>query len=361
LWSLGLSKREIFDSGGQSSMKISDDIFEFLASDPGFDFGDLARAAEDDKSPIYARLGVVLKEVPPEDVGAVREDRQFQSFTRRDTDADWAARCWYVERLLSLEIPRRKLEVLVAEKDAARPRPYNVPALADLRVDDEQLVPLSEFEFDGSRLLRNGHAFTILTTTPSPNSTYWLARALESEGIAGRTSVRLDPYLFGPAETFPLMFYKMRMYGRPLDWDRIARLREQEHGRWLPENALGQQCQFTDVCWDPRGSEVHFTCEEVPTRESALREGSRYLHAVYLPGSGKMGHLDGALRLFTEAEIRLRHCLHVRNAGKVGYRQKVFRADEAIPREAFGAVTQAFFVWNQDIGTYLTEALVPSA
>jgi hypothetical protein len=351
----------MLDRGDLSSMNMSDDIFEFFASDPRFAFGDLARAAEDENSPIYARLGGVLKEVPTEDVGAVREDRQFQFFTRRDVDVELAARCWYVERLLFSEIPRRKLEVLVAERDAARPRPYNVPALADLRVDDEQLVPLSEFEFDGSRLLRNGHAFTILTTTPSPNSTYWLARALESAGIADRTSVRLDPYLFGPAETFPSMFYKMWMYGQPLDWDRIARLREQEHGRWLPENAFGQQCQFTDVCWDPRGGEIHFTCEEVPRHESVSREGSRYLHAVYLPGSGNMGHLDGALRLFTEAEIRARHCLHVRNAGKLGYRQKVFRADQAIPREAFGAVTQAFFVWNQDIETYLTETMVPSA
>ena len=156
------------------------------------------------------------------------------------------------------------------------------------------------------------------------------------------------------------MFYKMFMYGRPLDWSRIAGLRESEHGRWLPDGPLGRKSLFTDFCWQPRANEVHFTCEEVPVL-AVSPEASRYLHAIYLPERESFEHFDGALRVYTVEELSRRHDLHVRNAGKLGYRQKVFRADEAIPQEAFSAVTQAFFVWNYDIQTYLAETLVSSS
>jgi hypothetical protein len=251
------------------------------------------------------------------------------------------------------EIPRRKLKLLCAERGAIRPRPYDLPALADLEPADDHLVPLSAFQFDGSRLIRNGYAFTVLTTTPSHNSTHWLLAAISSEGISDRTNVRLDPYLFGPEDTYPMMFYRMWMYGRPLDWERIAGLREPEHGRWLP-GPLSHQCEFTDFCWTPRPDEVHFVCEEVPTRLSLAREASRYLHAVYAPRTETIEHFDGAIRIFTEAEIESRHSLHVRKGGKLGIREKVFRTDLGIPRESFSVVAQAFFVWNMDVGAYLT-------
>jgi hypothetical protein len=181
--------------------------------------------------------------------------------------------------------------------------------------------------------------------------------ALYSEGIAERTSVRLDPFLFGPADTFPTLFYRMWMYGRPLDWNRISRLQQPEHGRWLP-GTISHRSQFTDFSWSSRDNEVHFVCEEIPTLESVLYEPSRYLHAIYMPDAGSIGHLDGAIRLFTPEEIATRSALHVRNAGKLGWRQKIFRTDQPVPRETFSAVTQTFFVWNLDIQNYFTQALV---
>jgi hypothetical protein len=148
----------------------------------------------------------------------------------------------------------------------------------------------------------------------------------------------------------------MWMYGRPLDWDRISRLRKTEHGTWLP-GALSHKSQFTDFSWEPRDNEIHFVCEEVPTRESALSEPSRYLHAIYMPDSQSIEHLDGAIRLFTPDEIEARHAQHVRNAGKLGLREKVFRTDQSITRSSLSVIAQSFFVWNQDVAEYFTRDL----
>ena len=48
---------------------------------------------------------------------------------------------------------------------------------------------------------------------------------------------------------------------------------------------------------------------------------------------------------------------HLRKAGKVGVRRKIFRTDEPVDRDAFSLIAQAFFVWNNDMKTYFTETL----
>jgi hypothetical protein len=142
------------------------------------------------------------------------------------------------------------------------------------------LVPLSAFSFDGARLVRNDFAFSVLPTTGSPNSIYWLVATIYEQGLADRTRVRLDPFLFGPAPTYPAMHYRMWLYGRPLDWGRVEALQEPEHGRWMPDSPRSRG-EFTDYAWTPRKAEVHFVCEEIPAAEVTSTEAARYLHAVY--------------------------------------------------------------------------------
>lgn len=298
-----------------------------------------------------------LSAIPPEMVAATLQDPQFCFFAPDGGDLDHEARIWLAERLLTSNIPQRRNELVRSEVVSGRPRPYNLPVLSDVQVDSEHLVRLSAFRFDGSRLLRNGYAFTVLCTTGSPNSTYWLLNAIYNAKIADRTSVRLDPFLCGPEETFSSMSYKMWIYGRPIDWDRIANLQASEHGRWHP-GPLSRGCEFTDFVWTPRSPEVHFIAEEVPTLVDVTGEAARYVHAVYVPAEKVISHFDGALRLYTGRELRDRHEIHVRNAGKVGVREKVFRMDIAIPRESFSSIVQAFYVWNQDVGDYFTSTLV---
>ena len=299
-----------------------------------------------------------LSRIDPDQIAEVRANSDFHPFARKNRDEDREARIWIAERLLFRCIAARRLDTLRTDPRVDRPSLYNHAALADLTPDEEGLVPVREFDFDGSRLLRNGHAFLVLTTTPSPNSTYWLLGSCYSEGLEQSAWVRLDPFLHGPVDSFPAVSYRMLVYGQSLDWNRLDSLREPEHGRWFPD-ALGNQSSFTDFVWAPREPEVHFVCEEVPANQNVDREGGRYAHAVYLPSEAAISHLDFALRIYSDSEIVDRHNRHVRQAGKAGLRRKIFRIDKRVPRTALSALCQAFFVWNLDVGGYFQEGCVP--
>ena len=331
-------------------------VFDYFAADPIGPMLTVDHAANSDDHPVHSALEGFLSSIEAAAVAETCDNSQFQFFASGKTNLDREARIWVAKWQLSRCITARRLEVVRHDSTADRPRPYDQPALADLKPDQEHLVPLRDFEFDGSRLLRNGHAFLILGTCGSPNSTYWLLRACYSENLQEHAKVRLDPFLHGPAESFPALFYGMVVYGQPLDWARIESLREPEHGRWQP-SAPSRQSAFTDFVWEPRSSEVHFKCEEVPPVATATYEGGRYLHALYLPSEAAIGHLDAAVRIYRESEVveRVeRHNQHVRHAGKVGLREKVLRIDASVSREVLSLVCQAFFVWNEDVRRYFS-------
>lgn len=214
------------------ALVVPDEVFDFFASNPAAPVLTVAREVSDLVSPIRAQLEAFLSAFDSSDVAAARSDPQCQFVADRTVGADRAARAWLAERTLTFEIPRRRLQALRDDALVARPRPYGLPALEDLEIADDHLVSLSNFEFDGARLIRNGFAFLVLATTGSPNSTHWLLSAIYNHGLANRTRVRLDPFLCGPASAFPAMFYRMWMYGRPLDWPRV----EARHGSRPPDS-----------------------------------------------------------------------------------------------------------------------------
>ena len=341
-------------------LPVSTAVFDHFSRNPEGPLWNVGRALSDAPSDVIHGLRSLLDAIPLDEVDEAQKDRLFRHVGNVGANSDHAARVWIAERYLSREIASRKLALLRSEHLTPRPAPYDLPPLRDLPIDQDHLVPISAFQFDGSRLLRKGFAFSLLTTTSAPNSSYWLLDVLHSERLNTLASVRLDPFLFGPEDQFPALFYRLWLYGRPLDWDRLASLRQPEHGRWLP-GSLNRESEFTDFCWAPRPDGIHFICEEVPKPERCADEPSRYLHAIYNHNSQKIEHFDGALRLFTSEEIRRRTELHVRNGGKLGVREKVFRTDEPIDRERFSVVTQAFYIWNYDVGRYFThDVALPS-
>ena len=154
------------------------------------------------------------------------------------------------------------------------------------------------------------------------------------------------------------MGYYMWVYGRPLDWNRIAALSEPEHGRWLPDGKDSRHA-YTDFIWDPRPDGVHFVCEEIPSEEYCESHAARYLHAIYEPREARLTHFDGALRVYTKAELHARNQTHVRKAGKVGKRIKMFRLTKPIGHECFGDLATSFLVWNYDVQAYFCPTGAP--
>ncbi|WP_419949656.1 hypothetical protein [Candidatus Palauibacter sp.] len=333
---------------------IPNDLLTRFAADPtvGRVFEDEAWAVD---SPADPQLEAFLASLDPAVLEETRCDDNFLFFNEQHEDLDRAARIWVGSQVLLDAIAEYRIESLHNESASERPRPYDVLALEDLEPDSDNLVPLAEFSFTGSALRRNGHAFQLMSTTPAPNSTYWLLQACLAEPLRRSIRIRPDPLLHGPAGSFPSVGYAMLGYGNEnLDWQRIADLAEPEHGQWLPDD-IDQWGSRTDWVWEPRGSEIHFRCEEIPSIGEATRKPGRYLHAVYVPSTDSFIHLDGAVRIYGPVEIHDRHGKKLHQAGKMGLREKVFSVDAPLSRGMFSVVAQMFFVWNSDVVRYFEE------
>jgi hypothetical protein len=312
----------------------------------------LPEVSQDSQHPLASDLQSQLESYPDSAVELARSDSSFQALgSHFDPDTERAARVWLLLQALHKAIPQTRLSILSAADEAGACAPYCHPALADMQVSRDLLVPLSEFSVSGSRLLRRGWAFTMVSTLQSPNSQYWLLQALSQLRIMDRASVRLDPLLWGPVSDFPQTGYRMWWYGRNLDWKRISGLREEEHGRWLP-GPLSERAQFIDFVWSPRVDGIHFRCEEVPTQEEIAERGSRYLHAIFDPSEECIRHLDGSIRIYSAMEHDQRIKSHVRSCGKIGTRVKTFSIAGHLDKEALAAVAIGYFVWSFDVARY---------
>jgi hypothetical protein len=180
---------------------------------------------------------------------------------------------------------------------------------------------------------------------------YWAMSELG--GLACERKVRLDPLFVCPANEYRQVMYRMTVYGVPLEWQRLANLREPLQGKWIPDRGEHSDVEYTEVVWSPRDDGVHFACEELPKPGLARTRGARYFHSIYHPGSKTFVHADGALRLYSENELGSRAQVHLRRGGKMGTRAKVFAANGRIEREAWCRLVAAFFVWNADVQAYI--------
>jgi hypothetical protein len=306
---------------------------------------------ESDDAEVQMAIIAALEAIPTSEAAQVDEDTDAKlEIIFRSRDHAERARLHLVSSAASQELYQTRMaEVCNHAKD--RPKPYDHPLLSGIPVDAEGLVPLSEFQIKGDALCYKGHAFFVLPAVPASNANYWLLQNIQRKGLVNSVSVRLDPLLHGPETELAGNFYRMDVYGRPLDWDRISSLREIEHGRWMP-GKLSTKSLFTDYAWIPHANEVDFLCEELPPVAQVQERGARYLHAIYDKRSNCLTHLDGAIRSYEAFELATREKAHVRNAGKMGRRSKVFRTDQPIDAETMGDIVQAFFVWNYDVARY---------
>lgn len=326
-------------------------ILDF-ASDPLAPFNELPLKAGDSSWHLHSELAKCLAGIPAEALESAYSDSSFSGLYGKN---ERLARIWIAERALIKEAARRRLDIL-AGTSPIRAMPYAAECLRDVNVSDEGMVRLADFAYNNANLSRNGNSFIVASTTESPNSTYWLLQSFYEQRIADHVSARLDPFLWGPSATFPQMMYKMIVYAKPVNWDGISTLKETHHGQMRADDPLSNG-ELTEFVWEPRSDGIHFLCEELPSFGSVDYRAARYLHAIYDHDSQSIIHFDGALRIYTEAQLHERRNQHLRNAGKAGIRTKIFRIDQPIGRNTFSLIAQAFFVWNRDVVTYFTETL----
>lgn len=307
---------------------------------------------EDAGHRMHAAMRAVHAAVAPDLVDCARSHPVFQLRFGAQTGErqDYWARIIAIDSALHEAFQAHRVLALRTQNDHERPAPYDHPELGCVTPDDDYLVTVQAAQHDGS--IPVGSVICQATlTTPSPNSMYWAMSELG--GLACERKVRLDPLFVCPANEYRQVMYRMTVYGAPLDWKRLATLREPLQGKWIPDPGRHSDVEYTEVVWTPRDDGVHFACEEVPKPGLTRLRGARYFHSVYHPQSATFVHADGALRLYSEAELSLRAQVHLRRGGRVGTRAKVFTANGRIEREAWCRLVAAFFVWNADVQAYV--------
>jgi len=332
-------------------------LFVFLASDPVGLLFTIPEISNNKLHPLHNVLIKALEEVEPEFVQLIMEDSHFCSLNKgmNSDDFEREARIECLRQIFDEKILVQRCAELVNQSGKERPAPYNHEVLIDVQVDEDYLVPLTSFSNKYGPLRRNGYAFGVVPPVPSVNSAYWFMEVLRRPGICEKASVRLDPFLNREDKDFPNMEYRAWWYGLPLNWERIKSLTQEEHRRAGPDEWTRRDVLYTDLVWSPRGNEVHFICEEIPTDNSLSIRGSRYFHAIYNPNEEVFTHIDGAVRFFTKDEWIIRKDAHVRDAGKIGKRVKIFKLEGLLSKEVFTAVLPSFFVWNRDIHQYFKD------
>ncbi|WP_304067799.1 hypothetical protein [Pedobacter glucosidilyticus] len=267
-----------------------------------------------------------------------------------ETENQHLEKCkWFLISKIQHGISEERLKSLVENQ-----LPFNSINCDEIEIEDNCLISVKYFDLFSNSFKYKDYVYNITPITPGSNSSYWISQTISNlvlqKGLNFR--IRLDPFIEIHHTEFSPMFYKMTIYGKSLDWERLKTLRDEEFGQWLNEDS--SKNNITDYVWRPENDEIHFTCEELPNFEEVNFRGSRYFHAIFDKHTGEITHCDGALRVYTTEELLNRQQFHVRKAEvrKVGKRIKVFQLDENISQEIFSLLITNFMVWNYDVLGY---------
>jgi hypothetical protein len=265
-------------------------------------------------------------------------------------DRDTQLRIYYSIVQIQLAVGRLRKQLL---SDRSRLSPYDHPDLRDASVDKDGLVHLAAFQPHRGGFTLHDEVFTIAPGTNATNSCYWLLQELRDPEHFDRAKIRFDPLIHQPKATFNPMHFRMQVYGKKLDWERIQQLSSPEQLEFIPDAGRNQDVSKTELVWKPNGDEIHLTCEELPTEDSLAFRGSRYFHAIFDRRTGTIDHCDGAIRYYDAESYseRCRYHIKANEATKAGIRVKIFHVAEPSHKSLINLAT-SYFVWNQDIFDY---------
>jgi len=281
------------------------------------------------------------------------EENKIDFYLREFEDKDQGRRAYYLIDLLHKEIAKERIMAL--RDDSPRPKPYDSENLRGIEIDSNNLVGIRNFNFYNDGYQYNDFVYKLTPPISQNNSSYWISRTIirlaKEKGL--NFKIRLDPFIEKHQSEYLPMQYKMFIYGRPLDWERLKKLNQDEFGQWLDEKSYSD-IETTDFVWRPEENEIHFTCEELPKINCIDHRGSRFFHAIFDKTTGNIKHCDGALRFYTLKEFEKRIQYHIRNpeVRKIGTRIKIFQIDDIVDQSIFSILVVNYFVWNKDVQKY---------
>lgn len=283
-------------------------------------------------------------------------EHHIDGFLNTNEDVDTGRRTYYLIFYLQKEIANAKFKKLLVTNGTVEP--YNSPNLLNLKIDKNYLANTNQFDLSHYRFQKNDFVYHLCPITGASNSSYWIFQAIIRSIKESKINfkIRLDPFIEINSIDYKPVMYKMYVHGKPLEWNKLLRLRNDDFGQWFNE----RDNNFTDYVWSPKFDEIHFTCEEYPVHNFSGLITSRYFHAIFNKETGKIKHCDGALRIYDESELDKRRKFHIRQpeVRKIAKRVKIFQFDsndnggEELLQNCFSQLAINFFVWNHDVQNY---------
>src|SRR5690554_1839305 len=293
------SKLLTFDYFSRTLQDPSDEVFIVL----------------DDKDHLeHANLLADLRSIDKEELEEYVSSSYVDHLIRESKDKDQGRREFFLIHLLQKGIANERISRLISSKTDP-PSPYNSNNLKNISIDKNHLVNIEQFNLDCFGLEKDGLVYTLCPMLEQSNSSYWIFSELLELKIKRGLNIRLrlDPLIEVPLDRYNPMMFKMQVWGKPLDWDLLKTLRNDDFGQWFDEKEYNRN-GFTDYVWSPKGSEIHFTCEELPKPDFKGIKSSRYFHAIFNMVTGGIIHCDGAIRVYSDEELAYRSQFHVKDS-----------------------------------------------
>lgn len=308
--------------------------------------------SNDKNHPEYENLQFDIKNLNPPEVETYILEKEYLHLIDDNQDQYLQMCLLFIIENIQHGVAKEKL--IEIQKTDIISAPYNSINLSELKLDSHNLVSIKNFSFIPNGFRYKDYIYHLVPMINGSNSSYWISQTIikyfHTEKLDFK--IRLDPFVEVLHSEYSCIEYKMQVYGKSLNWDRLKFLRDDEHGQWMNEYLSNNN--ITDYVWKPTPTEVHFTCEELPSISEINYRGSRYFHAIFDKNTGLIKHCDGAIRLYSNKELEYRLKFHVRNSEvrKIGKRVKIFQLDEYIEQKTFIDLITSYMVWNNDLIRY---------
>lgn len=313
----------------------------------------------DKRHPEYKNLISDFKNFPESDFQNYIDKHNIENKLSDSQNQDIGKIAYFMVHILSNAIFEERIKELLEEEN--RPAPYQSDNLNQIPLEKNNLVFTKNFDLSNRRLEFNKMVYQITPSIFAENSSYWLSNLILNAAIQLDLNfkIRLHPFIEIPSSNYSAMEYRMNVYGKPLDWEKLLNLKNEDFGQWFDEKDYNRN-GITDYVWSPqKNNEIHFTCEELP-KPGNNNLVSRYFHSIFNKETGEIKHCDGAIRIYNRKELENRSNFHIRNSEvrKIGKRIKIFQYDtkdnseRELSKEMFSLLAINFFVWNEDVINY---------
>ena len=190
----------------------------------------------------YNKLLHDMKSINAEELSLFVIEKQIDFYIKDSFNIDIERRAWFLINRLHRDIASKRLDELSG--NGVRLKPYNSLNLKEILINDENLVDISFFDLKPIGIVHNNFGYRLCPSTNLDNSTYWLFLEIIKLVLKNKKKfyIRLDPFIEIPIKDYTPMAYKMTIHGKPLNWDRIRNLQNDDFGQFINEKEDNRLC-----------------------------------------------------------------------------------------------------------------------